>query len=338
MIKISDSQLSAKLAQSNSLRYFITVGSDPYLQYISQNLIKTKLAESGFTEQNVFVIDNQTDWEQIYQSSQAMSLFSDQILLILQFGELTLTAALAKKLDELTLNLSSDISLLISLAKMTKAQENANWFKALSDNLLVVSCNTPDFEQLPQWIKQQLHHHGLEIEKQGIELLSYYYEGNLLALAQQLEQLKLLYPIGKISYAQLENKIDDVAIFTPYHWIDAMIAGKTKRSIHILQQLRMNDVEPLILVRTIQRELIQLINIKKDSTLNGLKEAYDRYKVWQNRRNLMTPYLNKVNIEQLYQVLNQLTDIEISLKSDYQSPVWEKLITLNLSFIGSQHD
>lgn len=338
MIRISDSQLTAKLAQNDSLRYFITVGSEPYLQYTAQNRIKAKQSTLGFAEHTTFVIDNQTDWNQIYQSSQAMSLFCSQTLLILQFGETSLTVALAKKLDELTENLSPDISLLISLNKMTKAQENAPWFQVLSEHLMVITCNAPDAEQLPQWIMQQLPHYELDIEKQGIELLAYYYEGNLLALAQILEQLKLLYPTGKISYDQLENNINDAAIFTPYHWVDAMLMGKTKRAIHILQQLKINDVEPLILLRTIQRELIQLINIKKYSATHNLKIAYDNYKVWQNRRNLMTPYLNRISIMQLFQTLKTLTEIEITLKHDYQSPVWELLTNLTILFIGKKHD
>jgi len=338
MIRVNDSQLHTTLEKNNVLRYFFTVGNDPYLQYAIQNQIKTKLSSQGIGEHIVFTIDNQTDWDQIYQSSQALSLFSNQILLILQFGETALTAAISKKLDELTENLSPDISLLICLAKITKTQENANWFKTLNELAIMINCNTPDIQQLPQWINQQLQKLSLSIEKQGIDLLCYYYEGNLLALAQVLEQLKLLYPTGKINYDQLEHNINDSAVFTPYHWIDALIMGKTKRSMHILQQLKMNDIEPLILLRVIQRELIQLINLKKYANGHNLKMAYDAYKVWQNRRNMMTPYLNRINLEQLYQTLQKLTEIEIILKYDYQSPVWEQLDTLSMLFIGQVRD
>ncbi|RKS86972.1 DNA polymerase III delta subunit [Orbus hercynius] len=338
MIKISDSQLLAKLANNDSLRYFITVGSDPYLQYLTQNQIIAKLRTLGFAEHNVFAIDNQTDWDLVYQSSQAMSLFSSQTLLILQFGETALNVAIAKKLDELTQHLSPDVSVLISLTKMSKTQENAQWLQNLSEQLLIVSCNTPDAKQLPQWIEQQSHLLTLTIEKQGIELLAYYYEGNLLALSQILDQLKLLYPKGTISYDQLEGQLNDSAIFTPYHWIDAMLLGKTKRSMHILQQLKVNDIEPLILLRSIQRELILLINLKKYTMQHNLKAAYDAYKVWQSRRNLITPYLNRINLNQLYQVLKKLAEIEVMLKHDYHSPAWERITALNILFIGSSND
>lgn len=338
MIKINASQLNSKLNQNDALRYFLAVGNDVYLQHITQDQIKNRLHSLGFEEQSVFVIDHQTDWDLINESTQAMSLFSNQILLILQFGDNGLNATTSKKLDELTQHLSSEVGLLISLPKLTKAQENMGWFKALADQLCIIACNTPDTEQLPLWVNQQLQQHSLIIEKQGIDLLCYYYEGNLLALSQLIEQLALLYPTGKISYSQVENNINDSAIFTPYHWIDAMLMSKTKRSFHILQQLKMNDTEPLILLRTLQRELILLINVKKKSTQDSLKIAYDLYKVWQNRRNLMTPYLTKTSLNHLYQILNQLTMLEITLKSDYQAPIWEKLNALNLLFIGSKYD
>lgn len=332
MIKIYANQLNTKLEQDNSWRYFLTVGNDPYLQDIAQTKITETLRLRGFSEQTVFIIDNQTNWDSIYENSRSMSLFSNLTLIILQFSDHSLNASTAKKLDELSKSISPDVSLLICLPQMTKSQESAHWVKTLSDHLLIISCNTPDINQLPNWINQQLQNHDLTIEKQGIELLCYFYEGNLLALSQMIEQLKLLYPDGKISYSQLESNLEDCAIFTPFHLIDAMLMSKAKRVVHILQQLKTNDTVPLILLRTIQRELIQLINLKKDAAKSNLKVAYDNYKVWQNRRNIITPYLNKTSLEQLYKNLNILTELEIALKSDYEAPIWENLTSLCLQF------
>lgn len=41
--------------------------------------------------------------------------------------------------------------------------------------------------------------------------------------------------------------------------------GKSKRALHILQQLRLEGSEPVILLRTIQRELLLLVNLKRQS-------------------------------------------------------------------------
>lgn len=330
MIRISADQITDKLGSP----YYLLIGNDPYLQYYAQTQLQKAFKLTGFNEQIIFTVDNQTDWSAVYDSCQAMNLFSSNTLIILDFGEGALNTAISAKLNTLSEGLSSDIALLILLNKITKTQENAAWYKALSDKLVVVNCTTPDTTQLPQWIKNHLQQKKMTVEPQAIELLCYYYEGNLLALTQIIEQLNLLYPNHKITYDQVENNINDSAIFTPYHWIDAMIAHKAKRAIHILQQLKMNEFEPLILLRIVQRELILIINLKKTLQQKSLKQVFDEFKVWQNKRTIYTNYLDRFTIKDLYLTLAKLTDIEISLKHDNQLQIWDALSSLTMQFMG----
>ncbi|KDN10517.1 DNA polymerase III subunit delta [Gilliamella sp. Imp1-1] len=330
MIKISADQINHKVGAP----YYLILGSDPYLQHYVQTELRKAFLQEGFDEQLTFVIDNQTDWTAIYDSCQAMNLFSANTLIFLDFGEGSLNAAITTKLNTLSEVLTPGIALVITLNKITKSQENATWYKALSDKLVVVNCTTPDTLQLPQWIKNHLQQQQMTIEPKAIELLCYYYEGNLLALTQIIAQLKLLYPNQSISYDEVENNINDSAIFTPYHWIDAMIANKTKRAIHILQQLKINEFEPLILLRIVQRELILMINLKKGLQQKSLKQVFDEYKVWQNKRTIYTSYLNRCDINDLFNLLAKLTEIEISLKHDNQARIWDAIFNLSMQFMG----
>ncbi|SCC18631.1 DNA polymerase III, delta subunit [Gilliamella bombicola] len=330
MIKINADQISHKLGSP----YYLIVGSDPYLQHYVQTELRKSFIHAGFDEQLTFVIDNQTDWTAILDSCQAMNLFSSQTLIFLDFGEGALNASITAKLNTLSEVLTTDIALVISLNKITKSQENAAWYKALSDKLVVVNCVTPDTLHLPQWIKNHLQQQQMTIEPKAIELLCYYYEGNLLALTQIIAQLKLLYPDQNISYDEVESNINDSAIFTPFHWTDAMIANKTKRAIHILQQLKMNEFEPLFLLRIIQRELILLINLKKGSQQKSLKQVFDEYKVWQNKRTIYINYLNRFDLKSLFSILAKLTEIEISLKHDNQARIWDAMFSLSMQFMG----
>jgi DNA polymerase III delta subunit len=61
--------------------------------------------------------------------------------------------------------------------------------------------------------------------------------------------------------------VNDAAHFTPYHWVDALLAGKSKRVLHVLQQLRLEGCEPAILLRTLQRELLLLVTLKRQSAI-----------------------------------------------------------------------
>jgi DNA polymerase III subunit delta len=330
MIKISADQISHKLGSP----YYLILGSDPYLQHYTQTELRNAFKLAGFDEQLTFVIDNQTDWIAIFDCCQAMNLFSSNTLLLLDFGENSLNAGITAKLNTLSEILTPDIALIITLNKMTKTQENAIWYKALSDKLVVVNCATPDTLQLPQWAKNHLQQQQIAIEPKAIDLLCYYYEGNLLALTQIIAQLKLLYPDHIISYDEVESNINDSAIFTPYHWTDALMANKTKRAMHILQQLKMNEFEPLILLRIIQRELILIINLKKGLQQKSLKQVFDEYKIWQNKRTIYTNYLNRCDIKSVFNLLAKLTEIEISLKHDNQVQIWDEIFNLSMQFMG----
>lgn len=330
MIKISADQITTKLGSP----YYLIIGNDPYLQHYAKTQLKTSFKQLGFNEQLPFNIDNQTDWSTIFDSCQEMNLFSDNTLIFLDFGENSINANVTTKLNTLSEMLTAEIVLIISLNKITKTNENAQWYKTLSDKLVVVSCNTPDEVQLPKWLSNHLQQKQMQIEPEAIELLCYYYEGNLLALTQIVEQLKLLFPNQTITYDQVESNINDSAIFTPYHWIDAMVSHKTKRATHIMQQLKMNEFEPLILLRVIQRELILLINLKKGLSNKSFKQIFDEYKIWQNKRSMYTSYLNRFDIKDLFNTLKRLTEIEISFKNDNQLQIWDALSALTMQFMG----
>ncbi|MDF7671374.1 DNA polymerase III subunit delta [Orbaceae bacterium ESL0721] len=330
MIKINADHIKTKL----DYPYYLIVGSDPYLRNFTQNELLTNFKQNSFDDKQTFVIDNQLEWQTVYDSCQSMSLFSNKTLIILDFADNALNTTVATKLNTLTTLLNADIALIIILTKISKSQEGAVWFKALVDKLVVVNCTTPDTNLLPQWIKNYLSQNEIKIEAEAIGLLCYFYEGNLLALTQLLEQLKLRYPNQLITYQQIEKNINDSTVFSPFHWIDAMLTNKIKRAIHILQQLKVDGVEPLILLRTVQRELILIINLKKASVKQPIKLLFDNYKIWQNRRAIYTNYLNRVTIDDLYTSLAKLTNIEIGLKTDYTLLIWEQLELFAMQFMG----
>ena len=330
MIKIS----AEKIIQQLGSPYYLILGSDPYLQHYAQTKLRKAFKQAQYDEQLSFTINSQTDWSVMYDSCQAMNLFSNKTLLCIDIAEGVLNVSVAAKLNTLCEMLTPDIGLIISMVKITKTQENASWYKALSDQLVVVNCSTPEAAQLPQWIKSYLQQMQIVIESPAIELLSYYYEGNLLALTQLIEQLNLLYPNQTISYEQVESNINDSAIFTPFHWIDAMLSNKAKRATHVLQQLKMNDFEPLILMRIVQRELILLINLKLALIEKSHRQVFDEYRVWQNRRTMYSSYLNRFDIKALFAVLATLAEIEISLKHNNDLPIWDALLSLTMQFMG----
>ena len=140
----------------------------------------------------------------------------------------------------------------------------------------------------------------------------------------------LLWPDGKLTLPRVEQAVNDAAHFTPYHWVDALLAGKSKRVLHVLQQLRLEGCEPAILLRTLQRELLLLVTLKRQSTHTPLRSLFDKHRVWQNRRQLLSDALARLSGEQLRQAVTLLTRAELTFKQDYGHDVWPELESLSL--------
>ncbi|PLR22513.1 MULTISPECIES: DNA polymerase III subunit delta [Pantoea] len=329
MIRIYPEQLSAQLREGLRACYFLT-GNEPLLIQESADAIRATASAQGFEEHFSVTIDAQTDWDAIFVSCQSLSLFTQRQTLTLQLPENGPNAAIAEQLVKLSTLLHSDILLVLRLAKLTKAQENSAWFKALSTQAVMVPCQTPEQAQLPRWVASRAKTMKLSVDDAAIQLLCYCYEGNLLALSQALERLSLLWPDGKLTLPRVEAAVNDAAHFTPFHWVDALLAGKSKRALHILHQLEKEDSEAVILLRTLQRDLLTLLHLQRNQAKQALRTLMDQQRIWQNRRALFTEALQRLDAQRLQRAVHLLAELELSMKQDYGQNLWPQLETLSL--------
>ncbi|MEI7085253.1 DNA polymerase III subunit delta [Pectobacterium versatile] len=333
MIRLYPEQLTAQLHEGLRGCYLV-FGSDPLLLQESLDSIKRVAQQHEFSEHFSFILDLHTDWDAIFSTCQALSLFASRQSLLLVLPENGPNAAMGENLVKLSGLLHPDILLILRGHKLTKAQENSVWFKALAQDSVYINCLTPEQAQLPRWVAQRAKAMKLTLDEQATQLICYCYEGNLLALSQALERLALLYPDGKLTLPRVESAVNDAAHFTPFHWLDALLAGKGKRAWHILQQLKQEDCEPVILLRTLQRELLQLLALKRRMSDTPLRTLFDQQKVWQNRRDLLTQALQRLSLQQLQQAVRLLMQVEITLKQDYGQSVWSELESLAMLLCG----
>ncbi len=329
MIKLYPEQLRAQLSEGLRAAYLLS-GNDPLLLQESQDAIRHVAESHGFTEHHSAQIDNNTDWEALFSLSQAMSLFSSRQTLSLALPENGPNAAINQHLEQLVGMLHEDLLLIVRSNKLNKAQENAGWIKTLDTRAAQVSCQTPEQNQLPRWVANRAKQMQLVLDEPAVQLLCYCYEGNLLALSQALERLSLLWPDGKLTLPRVEQAVNNAAHFTPFHWVDALLAGKSKRALHVLSQLRLEGSEPVILLRTAQREILMLLALKRQSSHTPLKALFDKHRIWQNRRGMVTEAINRLSLAQLNQAVRLMSQIEIVLKQDYGQSVWHELEGLSL--------
>lgn len=328
-MRIFADKLADHLAKHIKQVYLI-FGNEPLLIQESRQTVQNMARQQGFEERHRFAVDASLDWNQVYDCFQALSLFSSRQLIELELPEAGANAAISKELVNLCEMLHDDIMLVVVGSKLTKAQENAKWFKALSGKGDWVSCLTPDLQRLPMFVQARCRALGLKADQQSLQMLAQWHEGNLFALSQSLEKLALLYPDGELTVVRLEEALSRHNHFTTFHWIDALLAGKGNRAQRILRQLEAEGIETVILIRSVQKEFNQLLNMHRDLPQMGMSQVFEKHRVWQNKRPLYNAALTRLSASRICALLSLLAHAEIKAKTQYDESVWPTIHQLSL--------
>lgn len=317
---------------------YLLFGNEPLLLQESREAIQQAAKNQGFDERHRFSIDNNLDWNQVFDCCQALSLFSSRQIIELEVPESGINAAIAKELLALSTSLHSDILLILVGNKLTKAQENSKWFKALSAQGDWVSCLTPDIQRLPQFVQSRCRKLGLKTDPEALQMLAQWHEGNLFALAQSLEKLVLLYPDGQLTLVRLEESLSRHNHFTTFHWIDALLIGKANRAQRILRQLEAEGVETVILLRSIQKEFNLLLKMHQQMTQLSMPQVFEKHRIWQSKRPFYSAALQRLSVVKIHRLLMLLTQIELTAKTQYELSPWPQLIQLSLEVCKPEHE
>jgi len=327
--KLAD-HLSRQLKQ-----IYLVFGNEPLLLQESRDAIIEVARSNGFLEKQTFSVDNSLNWNEVFECCNTLSLFSSRQIIELEVPESGINAAASKSLLELSEQLNPDILLLICGQKLTRQQENAKWFKSLNQAGIWVSCLTPDIQRLPQFVQSRCRQLNLVPDREALQMLAQWHEGNLLALKQSLDKLALLYPDGQLTLLRVEQALSRHNHYTPFQWMDALLAGKANRAQRILNQLEQEGVEPVILIRTLQKELQLLITLKSESAAVPLGQLFDRFRIWQNKRPLYSASLQRLPVPALKQLIGQLGKAEILVKTQYDHSCWPLLSQISLQFCSA---
>lgn len=333
MQKLFPEALPLHLTKGLAPCYLLT-GSDLLLLNESKDVIVQTARQQGFDEKTDISISNDTKWDDVFEIAQSMGLFSQRQILILNLPE-TISVALTKQLDTFCSLIHSDLLPIFALPKFNKSVEKQAWYQKIESQAVQINCQTPEIAKLPNWVAQRAKTMSLEIETEAIQLLSYSYEGNLLALKQALQLLQLRFPEGNINLARVKEVIEQSAQFTPFQWVDALLEGKISRAGRILKHLQNEEVQPVLLLRIIQKELLTLIEITRSPQLvpshtplftGNLRTEFDRLKIWQNRRPFYVQACQRLTYQRLYALIQALANLEKSIKQTFdEQQIWIEL-------------
>lgn len=336
-MKLRAEQIAQHL-QAGLKSIYLLSGDEPLQMMEVSDAIRQAAKDQGYSDRQVLEVESGFDWGELVATSNNLSLFAELKLIDLRIPSgkpgRDGSAALSSYCD----NPPDDTVLLITSGKLDAAQTKSKWYKALDSAGVTMQIWPVDIGQLPQWIIQRGRSLGLELSGDAAQLLSERVEGNLLAAAQELEKLKLLYPEQpQIGFDEMDNASGESARYNIFTLVDAALAGERARVTRIMSGLEGEGIEPVQVAWALDREIRMMTTIS-EAIAQGERpdQAMAQQRVWQKRKPLVQAGLQRHPIKRWRQLLMRMGRVDKMIKSSEPGNRWDELLQLALIISGTR--
>ena len=333
-MKLRPEQLSVHL-RNELARIYVVHGNETLLVQETSNAIRQAAGKGGFSERICLTVEGGFDWNNLRQTAASLSLFATRRLLELRLGNAKPGEYGGKTLAEYAECPAEDTVLLVICGKFDAAVYKSRWFSALDKAGIVVQIPPLGIQQLPAWIEERMLKKGLRPTSEAVALLAQRVEGNLLAAAQEVDKLYVLFGEGSVTAEQLLAVVSDSAHYNIYDLVDAALTADTGRVVRILGGLRGEGVDAVLVCWALQREirLLAMITFAKEQG-QPLEAVLTRQGVWEKRKPLVRQALLRLSSRECRRLLRDCAYLDRLLKGIEPGDPWDELLRLSLSFAG----
>ena len=252
-MEIRAEQLAAQLARRLSPCYLIG-GEEPLQIQEACDAVRAAACANGFSERIVLFADQHFDWSTLPHHVHSPSLFATRRLIELRMSGRPSSNG-ARTLEDYAVNPQPDSLLLLTIARMDAVERRARWYRALAAVGVAVQVWPVASAELAKWVEQRARSQKVRLTPSAVATLAERVEGNLLACAQELSKLRLLYGSETVDATAVLATVTDSARFDVFDLVDSALSNNRPRTLRVLRGLREEGVEPPLVLWALVREL-----------------------------------------------------------------------------------
>ncbi|QFQ32606.1 DNA polymerase III subunit delta [Buchnera aphidicola (Aphis fabae)] len=313
----------------NLNHFYILLGEDLILLNKNEKIILNFAKTKSFKENYIINIEKNIDWNQVINFYHSNNLFFKKKVLIINLFLKNLNSLLVKNINKLLFVKNLDI---LTILKFNQLSNNFKNYLLTQKNIFttdIIWCFTPYGVNFKNWLKYEIKEKKIEITENAFLLLYKYYEGNTLFIYHMLNIIMLIWKNKNITSKKIKSIINKFAIFTPSDWINSIFQNKIKQAIYILDTFRKQKYNPIILIRSLQKDLLILLNMKREKKIN-INIFFKQNNIFFNRIKFFKLAIESINFNNFLKVIRILLQIDIKIKVEYDYDVWIELKTLTL--------
>lgn len=337
-MKVRPEQLNDALERGLAPVYLI-IGDEPLLVGEAADAVRRAARADGYEDREVFTADRGFDWSTLQEAGDSLSLFATKRVLDVRLPTGKPGDAGGKALRAYAERPAEDTLLLVvASTRLDRGTRNAKWVKMLEQAGVLVEVWNVAPPQLPKWLAGRMRSRGLEPTREAVLLIAERVEGNLLAASQEVEKLLLLCGPGKLDGDDVRRAVADSARYDVFGFVDAVLMGRTRRALRMLDGLRAEGMEPPLLIWALAREFRSLAGMAAECD-RGRSVAQVTAKVWQRRKPVVQAALERLDgagVRELMRRTARLDRIAKGAESGGPARVWREMVDLVLKAAGPE--
>jgi DNA polymerase-3 subunit delta len=333
-VQLKSNQLTAQLARGLAPIYLVA-GDEPLLIEEALDAIRAAARKAGYSEREVLETERGFEWQQLLDSCASMSLFATRRIIEVRLrGSPGVDGG--KVLRELAQKPPPDVLLLVIAGALESEARRSAWFTALESAGASLYIWPVKPEELPGWLSSRLRQAGMQADAEVVAYLAERTEGNLLAAAQDIEKLRLLFPQGQLRLAEVRKLIADSARFGAFDFNEKVMEGDPEGVVRALGRLR-EEGEELIgilsaLIYDLRRWALAAFAMERGRDASA---ACVDAKIFGPQQARFLKGLRRARSPQVERWLRRCAEIDATYKSGRGEQAWEDLLKLALAASGS---
>lgn len=338
-MKLKPAQLSHHLQRYGLAPLYLLTGDEPLQLNECADTLRAFARQQGFSERIVLTVEVGFNWGNLIQYANNLSLFASKRLLEVHLNNKLPGNEGSQVLISYAQQPSPQNLLLIIAHQLDANQQKTKWFTTVDNQGIIIPITPLDGSLLATWITQRLNQSGLQATAEAINIIAERCQGHLLAAAQEIEKLSLLYGASTIDTAQVLEVVADSARFELFAWIDTVLKGEVPQSLRQLAGLRGEGVEPVLITWILNREIRQLCQITYALRPEHLPQpqVFKTYQVWQSRQATVLKAISRYPQPRSWQqFLTKIVQIEQIVKGSAVGNPWDELQRLSLQIAGKK--
>jgi DNA polymerase-3 subunit delta len=336
-MRLKPEQLAGAL-QKNLASVYLLSGDEPLQIGELSDAIRQAAKNAVFSERDIFSTDSGFDWSDISNAASSLSIFGDKKVLDLRVPSANFGTEGAKTLTTYCEYLPADTILLITCGKLNSASLKTRWFEAIDKVGITIQVRPLEGEELLQWLRNRLQQRGLNTDNEGLQLLSTRIEGNLLAAAQEIEKLYVLYGGGMLTVEQIFDVVADSSRYDVFKLIDTLLAANVNRVFKVLAGLQSEGIAAPVVLWALMREARTLSKIKLALSNGQSKDTvFRQHQIWDKRISLIEKTIKRLSHNQLFDILRLSAKADRQAKGQESGDAWETILAICLLFTTPNH-